>query len=70
MSEAFIKLSIDFNILDMVFVSCEDINIAENARNFEVILILKVGAVAPFYNDNANSVFAVNKLFGYIEFAC
>ena len=56
-------------ILQAVFRAREDVHIAENARLTELVLILKVCAVAPLEHHDRQIVFTVDHIIGHVKFA-
>lgn len=60
-------MGVEVNNVD--FVTQEQINLAENARKTEHILILEVGAVAPLEHKNLDAVFSGAQVRGKIKLA-
>ena len=53
----------------MSFLAGKEVDLAEDTREAEFILILKIRAVAPFEHKHFKCIFACAKVFGYIDLA-
>ena len=53
----------------MIFGSAEQINLTEDTRKAEAVLVLKIGAVTPLDNKHVKAVFTCGYVIGNIKFA-
>ena len=63
------KVRAHVNILDVRGVSCQKIDLTEQTRETELVLILKIRAVAPFQHHHGNRVGACLQVGCHVKFA-
>ena len=68
--ERLFGLTADVEILDVDLITQEQVNLSDDTRRADFVLILQIASVAPFEHKHLDLVFARAEVFRHVDLAC